>query len=184
MSAEVKRYHPALIILHWLLAVAILLAIGFGGFVLDSMANVNIHKPGLLRMHVTLGILILVFTVVRLAVRARTAKPAPLQSGKPLMDKLAVGIHHLLYTLTVLVALAGIALAFSAGLFGFLYQHIGSLPKDFDGFAAHGIHGLMAYALLGVVALHAAGAMQHQFILKDGIFSRMSMRGKNQEIPG
>lgn len=179
MSVEVKRYHPALIGLHWLLAIAILLAIVFGSFVLDGMANDNIHKPGLLRMHVTLGILILIFTVVRLIVRARTAKPAPLVTGKPLMDKLAVGIHHLLYALTVLVTLAGLKLAFSADLFGVLYQQVGNLPKDFDDYAAHEIHGLMAYALLGVVAVHIAGALQHQFILKDGIFSRMSLRRKN-----
>lgn len=179
MSVEVKRYHPALISLHWLLAVAILLAVVFGSFVLDDMANDSIHKPGLLRMHVTLGILILIFTVVRLIVRARTAKPAPLVTGKPMMDKLAVGVHHLLYTLTVLAALAGIALAYSAGLFGVLYQNVGHLPKDFDDFAAHGMHGLLAYALLGVAALHIAGALQHQYILKDGIFSRMSLRGKD-----
>lgn len=179
MSVEVKRYHPALIALHWLLAVAIFLAIIFGCFVLDGMANDNIHKPGLLRMHVTLGILILFFTIVRLVVRASTAKPAPLVSAKPAMDKLAVGIHHLLYTLTVLVALAGVALAYSANLFSVLYQSLGKLPKDFEGYAAHGVHGLLAYALLGVAALHAAGALQHQFILKDGIFSRMSLRGKD-----
>lgn len=178
MSVEVKRYHPALIALHWLLALAILLAIGFGGIVLDDMSNDNIHKPGLLRMHVTLGILILAFTFVRLIVRARSAKPAPLATGKPLMDKVAVGIHHLLYTLTVLVALGGLALAYSANLFGILYAQAGSLPKDFEDFAAHDIHGLLAYALLGVALLHVAGALQHQFILKDGIFSRMSLRGK------
>jgi cytochrome b561 len=179
MSVEVKRYNPVLVVLHWLLAVAILLAIGVGSLVLDPMSNDNIHKPDLLRMHVTLGMLILAFTVVRLVVRARSAKPAPLVSGKPLADKLAVAIHHLLYTLTVLVALGGLALAFSADLFGFLYQHTGSLPKDFDDFTAHTIHSLLAFALLGVVMLHAAGAFQHQFILKDGIFSRMSLRGKD-----
>jgi cytochrome b561 len=181
MSAEVKRYHPALITLHWLLAVAILLAIVFGAFVLDHMANDSIHKPGLLRMHVTLGILILIFTIARLIVRARTAKPAPLVTAKPAMDKLAVGIHHLLYTLTVLVALAGMALAYSADLFAVLYQQVGHLPKDFEGYAAHGVHGLLAITLLGVAALHVAGALQHQFILKDGIFSRMSLRGKDKD---
>jgi cytochrome b561 len=178
MSAEVNRYHSALIALHWLLALAILLAIVFGGFVLDGMENVNVHKPGLLRMHVTLGLLILAFTVVRLIVRGSTAKPAPLVSGKPMMDKLAVGIHHLLYALTVVVALAGVALAYRAGLFGFLYQQAGSLPKDFEDFTAHEVHGMAAYALLGVILLHAAGALQHQFILKDGILSRMSLRDK------
>ncbi len=178
MPAEVKRYHPALIILHWLLALAILLAIGFGGLVLDDMSNDNAHKPALLSAHVMVGILILAFTVIRLIVRVRSAKPAPLQSGKPLMDKLAVGIHHLLYTLTVLAAVGGLALAYSAGLFGVLFQHAGTLPRDFDDFTAHRIHGLLAYALLTVVAVHAAGALQHQFILKDGIFSRMSLREK------
>ena len=178
MPAEITRYHPALIVLHWLLAIAIVLAFVFGGTVLDGMENTNAHKPGLLRMHVTLGILILAFTAVRLAVRARSAKPAPLVTGKPLMDKLAVGIHHLLYTLTVLTALGGVALAYSADLFGVLYRDAGSLPKDFDAFTSHEVHGLLAFALIAVAALHVAGALQHQFIRKDRILSRMSLRGK------
>jgi cytochrome b561 len=174
MSAEVKRYHSALVVLHWLLAAAILLAIGFGSLVLDGMANDNIHKPGLLRMHIVLGILILLFTIVRLVARARTARPAPVVTDKPLLDKLAVGIHHLLYTLTILAALAGLALAYSADLFAVLYQHVGHLPKDFEGYLAHDIHGIIAYTLLGVIAVHVAGALQHQFVLKDGLLSRMS----------
>jgi cytochrome b561 len=175
MSAEVKRYHPALAALHWLLAIAILLAIGFGSLVLDDMANTSIHKPGLLRMHITLGILILVFTIVRLIVRARAAKPAHLVTDSPMMDKLAIGIQHLLYTLTVLVALAGLALAFSAKLFAVLYQGVGSLPKDFEGFIAHEVHGVLAYILLAAIAVHVAGALKHHFILKDGIMSRMAL---------
>ncbi len=178
MPAEVTRYHPALIILHWLLALAIVLAFAFGSFVLDDMDNANIQKPGLLKLHITLGALILVFTFVRLAVRARSTKPAPLVTGKPAMDRLAVGIHHLLYTLTVLTALGGLALAYSADLFNVLYQHTGSLPKDFEGYTSHEIHGLLAFALLGVAGLHLAGALQHQLILKDGILSRMSLREK------
>ncbi len=179
MSTEVTRYHPALVALHWLLALAIVLAFAFGAFILDDMDNANTHKPALLKLHILLGALILAFTVVRLAVRARSAKPAPLASGKPAMDKLAVGIHHLLYTLTVITAVAGLALAYSADLFKVLYRHAGSLPKDFESFTAHGIHGWLAIALLGVAGLHLAGALQHQFILKDGILSRMSLRRKN-----
>lgn len=178
MSAEVKRYHPALIILHWLLAIAILGAIFYGGFILGDVENSDAHKIGMLKLHAFLGLLILVFTVVRLVVRVSTPKPAPLVTGKPLADKLAVGIHHLLYTLTVLVVLAGLALASSTNMFRVLFEHAGTLPKDFDDFAAHGVHSVLAYALLGVIGLHIAGALQHQFILKDGILSRMSLRGK------
>lgn len=178
MSAEVKRYHSALIFLHWLLAIAIFLSLFFGGVVLGGMENTDTHKPDVLRAHVLIGILILLFTIVRLAVRATSAKPAPLVTGKPLMDKLAVGIHHLLYTLTVLVVLAGLALAFSTDLFRVLFEHAGSLPKDFDDYAAHGVHAALAYSLLGVIALHVAGALQHQLILKDGILSRITFGGR------
>jgi cytochrome b561 len=174
MSAEIKRYHPALVTLHWLLAVAILLAIGFGSLALDGMANDNIHKPGLLRIHIVVGIFILLFTIVRLTVRARTARPTPVVTDKPLLDKLAVGIHHLLYTLTILGALAGLALAYSADLFAVLFQHVGHLPKDFEDYVAHDVHGIIVYTLLGVIAVHMAGALQHQFILKDRLLARMS----------
>ncbi len=179
MSAKVKRYHPALTTLHWLLAIAIFLAIGFGGLVLDSMSNANIHKPGLLRMHIALGALILLFTILRLAIRVRTPRPAAIASGNALMDKLAVGIQHLLYVLTIMVALAGLTLAFSVNLFAVLYQHTGRLPANFENYFAHTVHGLLAYALLAAVALHVAGALKNQFILKNGIFSRLSLRGED-----
>lgn len=179
MSNEVKRYHPALIALHWLLAIAVLLAIGFGGFVLDGMANVNVHKPGLLRMHLVLGGLILLFTVFRLVVRARTPRPAPIVTGNPLADKVAVAAQHLLYAMTIFVALAGLALAYSANLFGVLYQHTGDLPESFDGLVAHKAHALFAYALLGVIALHVAGALKQHFVLKNGALSRISFFARN-----
>jgi cytochrome b561 len=178
MSTEVKRYHPALVSLHWLLAFAILVAIYFGAVVLGGMENSDPHKTGLLKVHAIIGILILAFTIVRLFVRVTAPRPAPLVSGKPLADKLAVGIHHLLYTLTVLVVVAGMALAFSTHLLQVLFAHTGSLPKDFDDYAAHGVHSALAYALLAVIALHVAGALQHQFLLKDRIMSRMSFFGK------
>lgn len=178
MSVEVKRYHPALIILHWLLAVAILGAIFYGGVILGDVENSDPHKIGMLKLHAGLGLLILALTVVRLIVRVSTPKPAKLVTGKPLVDKMAIGIQHLMYTLTVLVVVAGLALAFSTKLFRVLIAHTGNLPKDFDDFAAHGVHSALAYALLAVIAIHVAAALQHQFILKDGILSRISFFGK------
>lgn len=48
MSTEIKRYHPVLISLHWLLAAAILGMYVFGSFVLDDMENSAPGKVGLL----------------------------------------------------------------------------------------------------------------------------------------
>ncbi|MBI1174467.1 MAG: cytochrome b [Sideroxydans sp.] len=179
MSSDVKRYHSALIGLHWFLALAILGMYVFGSFVLDDMHNDAPGKPALLGWHLIVGVAILLLTVLRLVVRVRTPRPAPLVTGKTVADKLAVGMQHLMYTLTVLIVLSGLALAYSADLFSILFGHVGSLPKDFEDYAAHDVHGLLVNALLVVVALHVAAALQHQFILKDGIFSRMSFLSRD-----
>ncbi|MBI3902350.1 MAG: cytochrome b [Nitrosomonadales bacterium] len=174
---EVKRYHPVLISLHWLLAIVILGLFFLGLFVLDEMKSTDPQKAGLLVLHIIGGIAVLVLTVVRLIVRMRTPRPAPIVTGKPLADKLAVGIHHLLYTLTILAALVGLVLTYSADLFSILFAHTGKLPEDFEDYLSHEAHGLLANGLIAIIALHIAGALQHQFILKDNIMSRISLFG-------
>jgi cytochrome b561 len=147
--------------------------------VLDEMKSTDPQKAGLTILHIVTGIAILALTVVRLIVRASAPRPAPVVTGKPLADKLATGVHHLLYTLTVLVVLAGLALAFSANLFSILFFHSGTLPKDYEAIVAHDVHGLLANGLMAVIALHVAAALHHQFILKDNILSRMSLLHKD-----
>lgn len=175
--SEVKRYHPALIGLHWLLALAIFAALGLGMFVLDGMEATHPDKIGLLKVHLIGGIAILLFTIVRLIVRIRTPKPAPFVSGNKKMDKLASGIHHLLYLLVIVAAVSGMTLAFSSDLISILFGHSTTqLPEDFEDYAAHEVHGLVTNLLLLSILAHVAGALKHHFILKDGLFSRMSFR--------
>jgi cytochrome b561 len=177
---EVKRYHPALVFLHWFLALAIVGMFVLGSFVLDDMKSTDPQKAGLLMLHVIGGISILVLTIVRLVIRVTKPRPAAIVTGKPLADKLATGVHHLLYTLTVLVIMAGLVLAFSADLFPILFGHSGTLPKDFEDYVSHDVHGYLANGLIAVAGLHIAAALQHQFILKDNILARMSLaRGKS-----
>lgn len=92
------------------------------------------------------------------------------------MDKLAKGIHLLLYLLTILTVLAGLTLAFSADLPNFLLNHAGDLPKDYEDFLAHEVHDIFANLLLYTIGLHIVAALYHQFILKDGLLWRMSLR--------
>ncbi len=177
---EVLRYHPALAFLHWLLAVAILSMFALGFFVLDEMKSTDPEKVGLSILHVIGGITVLVLTFARLFIRVRKPRPAPVSTGKPMADKLATGVHHLLYTLTVLVVVAGLALAYSADLFSILFLHTGTLPKDYEDFTSHDVHGLLANSLMVVIGLHFAAALYHQYILKDDLFARMSLgRGKD-----
>ncbi|HUX90870.1 MAG TPA: cytochrome b/b6 domain-containing protein [Gallionellaceae bacterium] len=174
--SEIKQYHPALVVLHWLLALVIFAVFFMGAFVLDEMKNDVPEKIQLLQMHMFGGASILVLTILRLILRVRTAAPAPVVTDSPKMDKLGKGVRRLLYPLTVLAAISGMALAIKADLFMVLFRHIGALPQDFEGYAAHQVHALMAAALVVLSLLHVAAAMKHQFVLKDGVLSRMSLR--------
>jgi len=173
---EIKRYSATLVVLHWMLAIFILGAIFMGAVVLDEMDGDHPQKILLLKLHIIVGIGILAFTLLRLIVRFGTAQPAPLASNNKWLDKLAGSVHYLLYLLTILTVLAGLTLAISADLPAVLLDHIGELPKDYEDFLAHEAHEVFAKLLLLTIALHAAAALYHQFILKDGLLSRMTLR--------
>jgi len=173
---ELKRYSTTMVVLHWLIAIFILGAIFMGAFILDEMDSEHPQKIILLKLHVIVGIGILVLTLMRLYKRFTTPQPAPLAGSGFLMEKFATGIHYLLYLFTVLTVLAGITLAISANLQVVLLDHIGQLPRDYEEFLAHEVHEVFAELLLLTILLHVAGALYHQFILKDGLLSRMSLR--------
>jgi len=174
--SDMKRYSITMIILHWVLALLILGAIFLGAFVLDEMVSTHPQKITLLQIHILAGVSILTLTLYRLFVRFRSPQPAPVASNNRLADRVATGVHYLLYLLTVLTALAGVALSISADLSAIVFKHIGTLPKDFEDYIAHEAHGLLADLLLITILLHIAAAVYHQFILKDGLFLRMSLR--------
>lgn len=178
--SELKRYSTTMIILHWILAIFILGAVFMGAFVLDEMESTNPQKISLLLTHMIVGVGILFLTLVRLIVRIKTPLPAPVEGKNKWMNKLATGLHHLLYLLTITTALAGMTLALSAKLNEIVFQHIGTLPVDFEDFIAHEIHGIFAQLLLLTILLHVAAALYHQFILKDGLMSRMSLRPESK----
>jgi cytochrome b561 len=174
--SDIKRYSTIMVILHWLLAIVILGAIFMGAVVLDEMDSDHPQKILLLKSHILAGAGILLLTLLRLILRYTTPQPAPLASSNRMMDKLAASMHYLLYLLTVLTVLSGVTLAISADLPAVLLNQIGELPKDYDDFLAHEAHEVFAKILLLTIVLHAAAALYHQFILKDSLLSRMSLR--------
>jgi cytochrome b561 len=92
----VARYHTALVVLHWLLAVMLIVALGVGVIVLDKTPNTSPEKIDALRGHMIAGMAILVLMVVRLVVRLKTAHPPPASSGMAWADRLAPWVHRAL----------------------------------------------------------------------------------------
>lgn len=167
-----KRYHPALIALHWLSALLIILTLFAGLFALGDMPNTP-EKAPLLAIHMTMGLTILTLTVIRLVVRFLSKKPAAATAGHPLLDKIAAATHWLLYLGALGMGLSGLGIATQSGILPLLGGAQVSLPADFMAYPPRIGHGLVARLLLALIALHVGAALYHQFIRKDGLLGRM-----------
>lgn len=168
------RYHPLLVGLHWLIAIILVITLGMGTFVLEGMPNTEPEKIAALKGHMIFGVIILLLTIIRLIVKIKTPKPAKASSGNALLDKLASGIHHGFYLLIILMAFSGLGTAVLAGLPEIVFGGSGQpLPKDFFEYPPRIGHAIIAKLLMLFVALHVAGAIYHQFRLRDRLLSRM-----------
>jgi cytochrome b561 len=171
----VSRYHPLLVVLHWLLALMIIGMLIAGFLVLDPMQNANPNKTRILLLHMSGGMLILALMLIRLVVRWRSARPTPATTGSPLLDRLAILAHYSFYLLVLLMVTSGFATAIIAGLNRSVFQRTGEpLPADFDVYPSFVAHSYLATILVLLIGLHVLAALYHQFVRKDHLLSRMA----------
>lgn len=168
------RYHPALVALHWLLAILILLALAGGTLILDAMPNDHPDKIESLRSHMIVGITILILMIIRLVVRLRTKKPPHADIGHAGLNKVSVWAHWAFYILIFGMLTSGIGISILTGLPAITFGGSGEpLPVTFDGLPPRIAHGIIAIALMLLIGGHIAAALYHHFIRKDGLLSRM-----------
>lgn len=168
------RYHPALVALHWLLAVLIILALVAGNVLLDAMPNSDPAKIDGLRSHMTIGLAILVLMIIRLTLHVFTAKPKPVDTGMKLINLGGKAAHWVLYILVFAMCASGIAIANITGLPDIVFAGSGAaLPATFDDIAPRVGHGVISKLLILVILAHLAAALWHHFLRKDGLLSRM-----------
>jgi cytochrome b561 len=186
MQTELKaknRYNPVSIILHWILAIALITIFCFGVYMADLPFSPQRLK--LFNWHKWAGISILALSALRLVWRATHAAP-PLP-GKIIqaMPDWQVKVHHLthiaLYALFFIVPLVGWAYTSAEGfpvvLFGQfpLPDLIG--PDKALAALIKPWHQISAYSLAVLALLHIAAALKHQWLDRDGLLQRMSLRG-------
>jgi cytochrome b561 len=172
-TTTTKRYHPALVSLHWivmLLIFATLLFVGEegeGGFAL-SFGN---FPP--MGIHMILGIATLVLLTIRLFVRWFTKHPDWATAGNPFLDFIGKLTHIGLYFFTFSITITGIVMAWQRGWFDFIFG-FGPTASGFRrGFSLGAFHGLSWALLFALILLHVGATLYHQFIIKDNLFGRM-----------
>lgn len=169
----VSRYHVSLRILHWTIAMLVVVQLALGTLVLAELPNTTAEKVFPLQGHVIAGLLIGTLMVLRLIVRLKSKKPAPATAGNTFLNGLRRLTHLLFYVIVLSMISTGIGMAFLAGLFPILFGPGGPLPESFENLPPHAGHELFATVLIVLVVLHVAGVLYHEFVLKDRLLTRM-----------
>jgi cytochrome b561 len=169
--AAATRYQPVLVALHWLLALMIIGLLCLGYFVLADMPNTDPRKLEILVWHMSGGMVVLALMILRVAIRTWSARPGTATTGSPLLDRLAAAAHLSLYVIVFLMVASG---WYTGLLISGVFQHPGqTLPDSFVALPSFRTHEVLAALLALLIATHAAAALYHQFVLKDGLFRRV-----------
>ena len=131
-----RRYHPLLVSLHWLMALMLLLSLAAGGLFLANLPPDSPQKLMGLGGHMAGGMAIGVLLVIRLATRVTTTHPPRAQTGSDLLDRIGIWTHRLFYVLIAGMVLTGLATAIGAGLFPIVYGGCGRYPPARTGLIA------------------------------------------------
>jgi len=167
----VTRYHPILVILHWLLAIMISMQLGFGYFVIARFPNSDPNKLGPLSGHMGIGTAVIVLMFIRLITRYFTIHPEPTASQRQGIGTLRTPIHIALYLVIFTTALSG---WFTGFLIAHLYETPGNtLPADFAQYPTRVIHVWMALVLFLLILLHIAAAVKERAVGDKNILGRV-----------
>jgi len=166
--------------LHWLLALMIVTSFSVGLYMTSlpfsplQLKLVNWHKWA--------GITILGLSALRLLWRLSHPPPplpARIVAAMPGWQLVAHrGTHFLLYLLFFAVPLFGWAYSSALG-FPIVWLGVAPLPdfvpvdKEFAEAVLKPLHKGSAFTLAAVVLLHAAAALKHHFVDRDGLLDRM-----------
>lgn len=170
-----SRYSRTAMTLHWVLALLLAFQLALGWRLEDFPDGPALFVA--FQAHKSVGILILVLTVLRLAIRL--VRPRPQLMGDSAWAKaLAHAVHVAFYIVLIGAPLTGWALVSTARMKvpTLLFNTIPLPHLPLPAFVhepSEGAHG--ALALLGFVLflLHVAGALRHQFVKDENILGRM-----------
>ncbi len=181
------RYTPVAVALHWLMALGIL-ALAVIGLTMTRPSM----PPGLMfklyQLHKSIGITVLLVAFLRLAWRLAHQPPALPKTMPKIEQRASSAAHAVLYAFLFGLPITGWALV-SASVFNIptvLYgvvpwPHLPVLSTLADKAPVEAVlkrvHDYGAWALLALIALHAAAALRHHLILRDDVLLRMMPAG-------
>ena len=169
------RYGALAKLLHWLTVVLVLLAWTLGTFIDDLPRG---WGSGALAVHIAAGLAVIASVAARLLWRVADRPPPPeVTRLGPWGERAGRLVHVALYLLLFAIPVVGIVLQFARGqalpVFG-LFEIASPWPADrVFARSVKELHGTLANIVVILAALHAAAALLHHFVLRDGTLRRM-----------
>ncbi|MER2268584.1 cytochrome b [Methylobacterium oxalidis] len=180
-TAKSRRPATASVVLHWLGMAALFAALAAGLVVHRLASCCQPQYWPTYNLHASLGLTVLALVAMRALFRLLRPWPA-LPAGMPAWQRLAAhGTHTALYVLMVALPVAGWSVVSAPGcchinpfVFGlFTLPSLDPAPLP-DRAAAFAVHSTLAWIAMGLIALHAAAALLHHFVLKDATLARVT----------
>ncbi|MDD4959619.1 MAG: cytochrome b/b6 domain-containing protein [Gallionella sp.] len=168
------HYSKRVVIAHWLTLLLLVAAYVLGEEAHDARKAVEGAGATIAEYvaHSLAGAAVLLLTILRLFFRKADGVPAPIGTG--LMDKVATGVHHALYLVLFLLPVSGMMIVLNSSIGkAILAGDPTLLPRKFSEVPAHDAHEILVTVLFVLVGIHVLGAIKHQFLMKDGLISRM-----------
>lgn len=174
-GAITERYHPALVSLHWIVAILIFATVLFAGEEGEGGRALSLGGFPPIGIHMILGIATLVLLTIRLVIRWLTKHPDWATAGNPFLDLVGKLTHFGLYFFTFSITITGIVMASQRGLFARVLGIGTAAARGFGrrGFSIGAFHGLSWFLLFLLILLHIGAAFYHQIFKKDNLLGRM-----------
>lgn len=174
------RYSNTAIILHWILALAFIMMLS-SGLLMHELPNQM--RFTVIQLHKSLGVIVLLTMIIRVAVRSFNTPPA-LPNELSNRDKILAKMGHLgLYAAMIIMPLSGWVMVSSYSfnrptmVFNlFEWPHIAGLAgNEAVNALSKTTHEITGYVLIGFISVHIAAVIKHMIIDRINLLPRMGI---------
>ena len=165
-----QKFSKGTIITHWLTTILILALFPLGKY-MEGLSS--LEKMGLIKIHVILGIIVFLVTLIRSYLFFKSQRPEDLKTGSKFNDKLAVWIHNAFYFLLIGISIAGLATMFIGGYIDALKSGNSELILVKENIGPLKAHGILATIMMILVVLHILGVVKHYLFTKENALKRI-----------